>query len=200
MLTQFFLGINWVDVALFVLLVRVVFISIKTGFVVELFKFLGVFCALFISLHLYPYLAAVMAKKTTLPLDSWQFLFFVLLWVLVVLIFKFLRDALLLMFRVETAYQTFDKYAAGFLGASRAIFLSSLVIFACLLLRHEYIHRQALTSWGHKVAAKAAPNTYSSVYHNIIARLFPGQQFNADVFAVVSDHGVDPKRNNRRSH
>ena len=91
MLTQFFTNINWVDVGLFVLCALVILISVKTGFVVEVFKFLGVLGALFVSLHYYAVCAAWTAKKITLPLESWQFLMFAGLWGLMTLAFKFLR-------------------------------------------------------------------------------------------------------------
>ena len=75
MLTQFFNRINWVDVILAILFVRIIFISVKNGVIAEIFKFLAVLSALFISLHYYAYLAEFMAKKNTLSVESWQFCF-----------------------------------------------------------------------------------------------------------------------------
>ena len=196
MLTHFFKGINWVDLGLAVLSVRVIFISVRSGFISEVFKLLAVICALFVSLHYYAFYAALLSKKTTLPLQSLQFLVFVGLWGVMVLSFKFVRDGFLILFKAETIHEGFDKYAAGFLGAARAIFLSSLTIFALLLMRHEYIHRQAFSSFGYQVAAKAAPNTYKFLFDNLIGRLFDREKYNADVFAVVSrnsSHGTHPK-------
>ena len=193
MLTQFFKSINWVDVALVALFVRVIFISVRTGFVAEAFKFLGVLSALFVSLHYYAAFAVFAARKTTLPLNSWQFLIFVILWIAVVLVFKFVRDGVLFLFKVETSHQGFDKYGAGVLGVGRAIFLVSLTLFALLLMKYPLIERQAQSSWGYKVAAKAAPNTYSFLYHHLIGKLFEGEKLNADVFAVVGSHGAYPK-------
>jgi len=191
MLTQFFKSINWVDVSLVILSVRVVFISVKNGFVTEVFKFLGLVCALFVSLHYYAYLAALAAKKTTLPEESWQFLIFAGLIVAVTAVFKFVRDAILMLFKVETTHQGFDKYAAGLLGAGRAIFLSSLVIFGLLLVNREPIQRETLSSYGYKVTAKAAPNTYMFLFYNFVQKLFEGEILNPDIFTVVSgQHGT----------
>ena len=192
MLTSFVKNINWVDVGLFVLCARVILISVKTGFVVEVFKFLGVLGALFVSLHYYAVCAAWAVRKIPLSPESWQFLMFTGLCGVIILAFKFLRDGILLLFKVQTTHQGFDKYAAGFLGAGRAIFLSTLVIFALLLLRHEYIHRQTVLSKGYQITAKAGPNTYSFLYHQVIGKLFEGEKFNADVFAVVG-HGAHLK-------
>ena len=192
-LIAFLKSINWVDVALAALFIRVIFISVRNGFVTEFFKFLGVICGLFISLHYYAVTAAWAAEKTTLPLISWRFLIFVALWAVVVLVFKFIGDGFMILFKVQANHEGIDKYAAGFLGAGRAIFLASLSIFALLLMPHTYIRHEAGRSWGYKIAAKAAPNTYAFLHRRMIGKVFEREKFNDDVFAVVSGHGINPK-------
>ncbi len=192
-LTAFLKSINWVDVALAALFVRVIFISVKNGFVVEFSKFLGVIFALFLSLHYFSALAAWAAEKTNLPLVSWRFLIFVAIWALTALLFKFIGEGIMILFKVQTTHEGFDKYAAGLLGAGRAIFLASLTIFALLLVPHEYTRHQAGSSWGYKIAAKAAPNTYAFIFHNLVGKLFEREKFNNDSFAVIGSHGTHPK-------
>lgn len=193
-LTDFFKSINWVDVALALIFVRVIFISVKNGFVTEFCKFLGIVFALFVSLHYYAGSAAWLAERTTLPLVSWRFLTFLFLWVLVVLLFKFIGDGLLILFKVQTNNQGLDRYAAGFLGAGRAIFVCSLTIFAFLLMPHNGMRAYALKSWGYKIAGQAAPNTYKFFYQTLVGKLFASEKFNADVFAVIGNkHGVNPR-------
>lgn len=186
MLTQFFRSINWVDIALLVLFVRTVFISVKTGFVSEVFKFFGLGTAIFFGSHYYAFAAEFLAKKTSLPLAGLRFLVFIILVCAVIFVFKFARDGISLLFKVETNHQGFDKYGAGVLGAVRGWLLCSTVLFAVFLMPHPLVHRQAFSSWGHKVVARAAPDTYSFLFHQVIGKLFEGQKFNADVFTVVS--------------
>ncbi|MBI3315276.1 MAG: CvpA family protein [Candidatus Omnitrophica bacterium] len=186
MLTQFFRSINWVDVVLLVLFVRTVFISVKTGLIAEVFRLLGLVTALFVGLHHYAFAAEFLAKKTFLPLADLRFLVFTILVCAVILVFKFARDGILLLFKVKTNHQGFDKYGAGVLGAVRGWLLCSTVLFAVFLVSHPLVHAQAFSSWGHKVAARAAPDTYSFLFHQVIGKLFEGQKFNADVFTVVS--------------
>ncbi len=189
MLTQLFRTINWVDVALFALFIRTVFISVKNGFIAEVFKFLGVLGALFVGLHYYAFWAEFLAKKASLPLVNLRFLVFTVLVVAVVFAFKLVRDGIFLLFKAETTHEGFDKYGAGVLGAVRGWLLCSTVLFAVLLVPHPWVHHQALSAWTHKTAAKAAPDTYSFLYHQLIGKLFEGQKFNADVFTVVSGEG-----------
>ena len=104
----------------------------------------------------------------------------------VILVFKFARDGISLLFKVETNHQGFDKYGAGVLGAVRGWLLCSTVLFAVFLVPYPLVHRQGFSSWGHKVVARAAPDTYSFLFHQVIGKLFESQKFNADVFTVVS--------------
>ena len=53
MLTHLIKSINWIDVALVFLLIRMIFVGVKNGFISEFFKFLGIVVAAFISLHFY---------------------------------------------------------------------------------------------------------------------------------------------------
>ena len=45
--------INWVDIFAVILLIRVCYISIKTGFLTEIFKLLGTVCAILLACHYY---------------------------------------------------------------------------------------------------------------------------------------------------
>ena len=186
MLTQFFRAINWVDVFLFVLFVRVVFISVKNGFIAEVFKFLGVLTALFVGLHYYAFGAEFLAKKASLPPANLRFLVFTALVVAIVFAFRLACSGIALLFKAETTHEGFDKYGAGVLGAVRGWLLCSVVLFGVLLVPHPWVHSQAVSGWMHKAAAKAAPDTYSFLFRHVIGKLFEGQKFNADVYGVDS--------------
>ena len=74
MLIHLIKSINWIDVALACLFLRVIFIGVTNGFIAEFFKSLGVVTAVFFSLHYYSILAAWVAKATILSGDfgiSW---------------------------------------------------------------------------------------------------------------------------------
>ncbi len=193
MLTHFFKSINWVDVALVVFFIRTVFVSVKSGFVAEGFKFFGTIIALFVSLHFYSSFVHFLAKKFKLSALSLEFFVFVALWLLVTLFFMMLYKGIMLLFKIEANHQVIDRYAAGFLGATRGIFLTSLTVFALLLTHHPYFTSQTFMSSGYAFTAKAAPNTYCLGYNTLIGKVFEHQQFNEDVFAVISRHGVNPK-------
>ncbi len=191
--THVLASINWVDVAMLVLLIRIVFIGVKTGFVIELFKLLGVLSAVFIGLHYYALLAAIIAQKTNWSLESWEFVIFVLLTLGVAVLVKFLREGFLAIFKFETAHAGVNQWGAGILSVLRALLLASLVMYALLLTRAECLQRQTLMSVSQKLVLKAAPKTYSFLFHRWIGKIYTQERFNADVFNVISRNSVGRK-------
>lgn len=63
-------AINWVDVCLLILLLRICYIALKNGFVHEVFKLLATVAALYISLHYYNVLADVVRSRLNLKSES----------------------------------------------------------------------------------------------------------------------------------
>jgi uncharacterized membrane protein required for colicin V production len=185
MLIHFIKSINWIDVALVFLFLRVIFIGVKNGFITELFKCLGVVLAVFVSLHYYSILAAWLAGVTTLSIGCWEIVMFASLWFAVILIFKFVREGVLILFKIETNHQGFDKYAAGILACGRGILICSLTIFLILLMNNGLVTRMTLHSYGYKITGRAAVGTYSVLFNNLVDKLWPGQHYNAAVVQVL---------------
>ena len=125
--THILAKINWLDVAMLGLLIRVVFIGIKTGFVTELFKLLGVICGLFAGLHYYTLLAIWVARKISLPVENLELAFFVLLVSVVMIAVTLFRNGFLMIFKFETANEGVNQWGSGVLSVIRALFLASLI-------------------------------------------------------------------------
>ena len=193
MLTHLIKSINWIDVALAFLLLRMIFVGVKNGFISEFFKFLGVLAAVFISLHFYSFLAQLAAEKTKFSSVYWELVTFAVLWFSVLFFFKFVRQAILLLFKVETNHQGFDKYAAGIVAVGRGILICSLTIFLILLTHNGPVTRMTLHSYGYKIAGRAAVGTYSFLYNNLVDKLFSGQHYNAAAAQVLHPDGYGPK-------
>ena len=121
MITHLIKSINWVDVALLVLFIRMIFVGVKNGFISEFFKSLGVVTAVFVSFHYYSFLGAWVAVKTNITWDFWDFFMFAGLWFAVSVFFKYVRETVLILFNIETKHQGFDKYAAGIVAVGRGI-------------------------------------------------------------------------------
>ena len=175
MITHLIKSINWIDAALAFLLIRMIFVGVKNGFISEFFKFLGVVAAVFVSLHYYSFLAAWVAVKTNLSCDYWDLVIFAGLWVAVTFFFKFFRDGILFLFKVETNHKGFDKYAAGIVAVARGILVCSLTIFLILLTHNGPVTRMTLRSYSYKIAGRAAVSTYSFLYNNLVEQVVCGR-------------------------
>jgi len=189
MLTHLIKTINWVDVALAILLIRMIFVGVKNGFISEFFKLLAVVVAAFICLHYYSYLAAWTAQKTHHHWDFWELTFFALLWIGVWLFFKLVREGVLLLFKAETTHEGFDKYAAGVVAIGRGILVCSLTIFLILLMHCSFLARMTLRSYSFKIAGHASVSTYSFLYNNLVSKLFTREHYNAAAPKVLRPEG-----------
>ena len=185
MLTHLIKSINWIDAFLVLLFIRMIFVGVKNGFISELFKFLGTVTAVFVSLHYYSFLAAWVALKTKISWDFWDLVIFAGLWFGVSFLFKFVRDGILFLFKIETNHQGFDKYAAGVLACGRGILVCSLSIFLILLISNGPVTRMTLHSYGYKIAGRAAVNTYSILFNNMVEKLWAGQHYNEAAAQVL---------------
>lgn len=192
--TQILKSINWVDVAMLVLFIRIVFIGIKTGFVTELFKLFGIISAVFISFHSYSAISAFVIQKTRWSVDWLDFVFYVLLVSLVVIAVMFLRDAFFIIFKFETTHAGLNQWGAGVLSVIRAVFLASLIMYGILLSNVEVLQKMIFTSISHKIALKVAPNTYAFIFNNFVGKILVNQKFNDQVLDVASEHGNKIKR------
>ena len=181
MLTHLIKSINWIDVALAFLFLRVIFIGVKNGFITEFFKALGVLTAVFVSLHYYSILAAWLAKTTTLSDGCWAIVMFAGLWMAVCVAFKFIREGILILFKIETNHQGFDKYAAGILASGRGILVCSLTIFLILLINNGPVTQYDLAFLRLQNFGRAAVGTYSFLFNNLVDKLWAGQHYNAAV-------------------
>jgi len=185
MITHLIKSINWVDAALVLLFIRMIFVGVKNGFISEFFKSLGVIFAVFVSLHYYSFLASWVAQKTHLKTDLLDLVIFGLLWLVVGVFFKFFRDGILFLFKVETTHEGFDKYAAGVVAVGRGILVCSMVMFLILLTHNAPVSRMTLRSYSFKIAGHAAVGTYSFLYRNLIDKLFAEEHYNAAAAQVL---------------
>jgi hypothetical protein len=129
------------------------------------------------------------ALKTGISWDYWDLLIFAGLWVAVTFLFKILRDGLLLLFKVETNHEGFDKYGAGIVAVARGILVCSLTIFLILLAHNGPVTRMTVHSYSDKIAGRAAVSTYSFLYNNLVDKLFAGEHYNAAAGEVLRHAG-----------
>jgi uncharacterized membrane protein required for colicin V production len=184
MLMDFFKGLNWIDIFLAGIFVRVVFIGIKKGFVVEFFKCLGIFFAIFLTLHYYSLVANLLASQLSVFEPTAVRIFvFLAFWCLIVFAFKLIRDGMMALFSVQP-HPYIDKWVAAALATVRGLLVCSMTFFVLLLSLNPVILKLSESSFSKFVVGHLAGDVYSGFYWGAVIKFFPQEPMNAEVVAV----------------
>ncbi|MFA5096777.1 MAG: CvpA family protein [Candidatus Omnitrophota bacterium] len=188
MLLNILKQVNWVDIFILAVIIRTSAIAAKSGFPVELFKFLGTLAAVYFSLHYYTLLAGYAAEW--LPLLSRKMPFAFLEFIVCVIlagagyaVFILLRSIFYSFLKME-AVSTLNKWGGLALGIARGICLSSLLVFMMFISSISYLATSARTSYSGKRVFAVAPDTYSWLWENVGSRFCLNEKFNAGVTAA----------------
>ncbi len=176
-LGDFVTKINWVDIMIVLFGVRIIYIGIKNGFISELFKLIGVVFAIFITFHYYTQVADFFKDHTGLSENNAGFLSFGLLWAVVTLIFKFIRDGILLIFKIE-ALSLVDQWGGLLLSILRSALVGSMVLIFLMISNLGYWRSHAGKSFFNPYLIAVSPKIYKATYDGIVSKFFPTEKLN----------------------
>ena len=93
-----------------------------------------------------------------------------------------------LIVRVITAQTNpaLNKWGGLCVGFIRALFLSSLILFALLISRSEYFKESVRYSLSGETVVRVAPSTYTFLWERIVSKLNSGEKFNNAVPELVA--------------
>jgi len=187
MLLNILKQINWVDIGVMLLFVRICITAFKNGFPIELFKFIGTLLAIYLSSHYYiivsDYIANWLALGKRLPLEFLDFIVFVLIAIGGYSILVLLRSVFGKLLKME-AISTLNKWGSLVLGVARALLLSSLIIFAMFISSVDYLKSSARVSYSGKHLFRVCPDTYSWIWHALTSKFATGEKFNDNITSV----------------
>ena len=183
MLTNILAKINWIDVVMVVIVLRIIFIGLKAGFITEGFKLLGTIFSVFIILHYYLAVGKLFPEKLNFS-KAWIYaISFSLLWILVTFIFKLIRDGLLLIFSIETQKQV-DRWGGGVLSSARALIVCGLAFYLFILIGIGSPQRMAKNSISRRCFSEVAAGVYSMIYYGLVSKFFPDEKINNEALSV----------------
>jgi len=187
MLLNILKQINWVDIFILILFVRVCYIAAKGGFPIELFKFIGTITAVYLSLHYYivlsDYLINWLSLGGRMPLEFLQFIVFLLLAAGGYYIFVLLRGIFSRFIKME-AVSTLNKWGSLILGIARAIILGSLIMFMLVISSVEYFKNSVKASYTGKRLFLVAPDTYSWLWNSVISKFATSEKYNETAASI----------------
>jgi hypothetical protein len=178
---EIFRYFNWVDLFISSVLIRVLYIGFKNGFVVEFFKILTTLFAIFITLHYYSGLSRFLYPHLQFLGDILDFFVFGFLWLLVIIIFKLVRDGLMLILRIE-ANAALEKWGGLLLAVVRGALVCSLFFLLLNCWGGEYMDRNLKGSFIRPHIGHLALDVYRWSYGAMINKLFPEEKLNIEAF------------------
>jgi len=189
MLLNILKQINWVDIGVLVLVVRICLTAAKNGFPIELFKFIGTLSAIYFSSHYYITISdridSWLALGKRLPLGFLDFIVFVLVALGGYGIFVLLRSIFGKLLKME-AISALNRWGSLILGIFRALLLSSLIIFVMFISSVDYFKSSAKESYSGRRLFMLCPATYSWLWNTITSKFAKSEKFN-DVISSTSN-------------
>ena len=182
--------LNWVDIFVVILLIRIGYISLKTGFSVEIFKLLGTVCAIYLACHYYIRAGSLLGSFTPLKAESWiEFLNFISFFILAFsgyFIFAIIRTIFNILIKME-AISLLNRWGAVGLGIARGGLFASLLFFTVSLSNISYLKNSLSNSLSGSTLLKLTLRVYSSLWNNLMFRFTGKEAFNSAVNRSVRD-------------
>ena len=178
--------LNFLDFIVLIVLLRICYISAKTGLSVEIFKFLGVLFSTYIALHYYTALSDVIQKRflpKNMPLEFIDFITFLSLIIAVYLCFVGIRTILSRFVQLDTIPKI-NQLAGLVLGIGRGFLVIGLLSFTLVISSVAYLSNSVKYSYFARKTFAISPQTYDWLWSNIFSKFSPNEKFNSTVMEV----------------
>lgn len=174
---------NWVDVFIVITFIRTVYIAVKRGLPVEVFKLIGTVTALFLAIHYYTAFSDWSSERIRLdkvPLEFADFLCFLILAGLGYLFVLIFRSIFCRFIKMEAVPQL-NKWGGLVIGLLRGYFLVSFLVFMLFISSIGYFSASVKKSYSGKNFFYAAVGTYNWLWDSIISRFSPDGDSNKTI-------------------
>jgi uncharacterized membrane protein required for colicin V production len=184
MISDILAQLNWVDLLIIIVFVRILCMAVASGFPLEIFKLLGTFSGLYLSLHYFTFFTDWMSRGSPsarkAPLQFLDFFSLILLAAIGYLIFVALRLVFDKFVKMEVT-SALNRGVALVLGSLRAVLLASLITFALAVSSIGYLKESVEGSFLGKRFLNTAVNTYTWTWGHATSKFSLGEKFNATV-------------------
>ena len=177
---EFITRLNWIDILIVAIAVRIVYTSMKSGFMTEFMKTLGTFVAVVVVLQYYMAWTALLGRVVHAPEALLQTGVFAGAWLILTIAFNLFASGFMAVFTVQ-AVSAVDKWGAAVISIGRFFMTGSLLLFAFLLTDLPYMERLTHASWSQKHVLLAAPKVYEKTMNGFVMKFFPDMKINPAV-------------------
>lgn len=187
---SFIKQLNWVDITLVILFIRICYIATKSGTLVELFKLLGVIFGSYLALHYFAkasdFFDRILTSKNP-SLNILDFLSVIVLWAIGYVIFLLIRETLMRFIKLDVVSRI-DTWIALFLGAIRSILVASMVIYVLSMPVVSYLEKAAHNSYLGKRLVWIAPKLYEGIWNKLVSRFSSKGEINKTMYSIPESY------------
>lgn len=156
--------INWVDVLVLILMVRMSYVALRDGLSHEIFPFIGTILIVVFCLHYYNKLGFFLSQNlANIPLEISNFISFLILVAVLGFLVKLLKGLLDKIIKVEW-HPVIEKFGGLVVGIARAYIVTGIVLMVLALMPLSYlqwsIRDKSLTG---RYVLMAGPEIYDRV-------------------------------------
>lgn len=186
MLSDIIKQFDWLDIVVIILLVRIIYVGVKSGLVSDLFKLIGTILGTYLALHYYSSLSGFISEKSGFDksaLGILDFAIFIILLLVGYFIFVGIRIVVIKLVKME-AHPLVDKWGGFASGIFRAALFTGVIIYIMMISNVAYLKNSVTDSFSGKYISNVSPSTYSFLWNNIMSKFMSGEKFNDNVFLV----------------
>lgn len=172
--------INWIDIFVIILLIRICYIAAELGLFIEIFKFLGMLASIYLSLHYYGQLSDLIQNTISIkeiPADIFNLLSVIILALLGYLVFALFRKIFSKLVKMETL-DNLNRWGGVVLGVIRGFLFASLIICIFVISGSEYLNKSVINSYSGKRIFKIAPAAYTVLWNGFFSKFMPQENLN----------------------
>jgi len=184
---EIFNRINFVDIFLIFVGIRIFYISFEMGLPVELFKLLGIIFSTYISLHYYTALSDLIQNSfipKQMPLEFLDFLVFMVLALGGYLGFIVLRNIFYRFLKLD-ASPRLSQIGGLILGLGRIYFTTGIFIYILMISSVKYLNESVKHSYFASRSVSISADTYAWLWNNIVEKFSTNEKFNPTVTEVM---------------
>ncbi len=178
---------NWVDIVVICLILVTTYRGAKKGFIIEIFKLLGVVLSIYVSLHyfsdasdnLLEYFPAVGMIFS----DS---LCFVILATVSYLAVLALREVLRRFFKTE-APSGLQRWGGLVLGFVRGLLLTSMLLISFYFINSHYLKESTEKSFLGSRLVNTDVKAYEGIFNAVVSKFSPGAKFNQHIYGILEE-------------
>src|SRR3990167_12283 len=176
--------INFIDIVMGLILLRCIYAGSTAGLVIEFFKLLGMLFATFITLHYFTPFGEFLNRMVFIPLNFTDVISFVTLWILVVLVFKVIRDGWMLLIKTE-AQEAFNKIGGALTGIFRGGLVCGVATLMLFFAGNNYLIKSVNLSFSGVYLTHFSTAVYESTFDNFVAKFFPKEKKNFEALKIT---------------